>query len=809
MNGQQDFIGPLEETNSCKALKLPKRVTGLNDEQLDQHIRSEAIKFYHDEPKELQVQAVSTLARGRKCFLRAGTGYGKTRISEMYFNLFKTKVVVLVLNPLDSLGDDQVREKKIVKIKSVNLNKMMLNREVIQKIKSGYFGFVYLSPEVFLNNNLFTEMFFSHEFQKILALMVIDEAHMVYLWGLVTSKAAKGMATFTRHEDRGPFRIAYGSIATRLMATNNIPVLMLSATCRPIAVSSIISNLRLQPSDITMIDGELTRPEIRIIRIPMKFTLKSCDDLLRIFAPQSKVPAEKAIPMLIYSSSRNLTFQVMKVVNEARHTKKHEYDPLDGFIRRYHSVTGEEDKADNMKDYMESKFPVMSATMALGLGQNLKRVRCVIHMGRGDPASIVQMIGRCGRDGSTGLALLFMEPVRQKGKNSVEDFDLGANQGEDDRVDAMAVSPVCLRVAINMDNKHGYIPLEADDRNYVAERSREVKVGFTPCKCSNCCPDEAAQIINVFQQIDKDNFHAILDNPTAIPLDTSIVTLTRQKKPNKGPATCKLSPVDAAHLANHLVEDFKSFMPELLAPDAKFVPADFFGPLDAVELVASFDQIFPVEGFDTRHLQDVIGGPWFPGQLGWLTGAAEVREQAYEILEEATARAAEKTFQQEERKRVNDERKRVNDERKAAKKHISGGRNQATDKSTRMIAEGHIAAEHAARAAHAAEEEKSRLEDMKKMEYLAEYTRLEVIKQTERTQRILAVNQARTEAEHMKAGEKIARKEAIRSNKQRAEAKRSVSIRRTDKKIGRKSSDHVGWELDQAHLGSNQGVSQD
>ncbi|POV97755.1 hypothetical protein PSHT_14385 [Puccinia striiformis] len=654
MNGQQDFIGPLEETNSCKALKLPKRVTGLNDEQLDQHIRSEAIKFYHDEPKELQVQAVSTLARGRKCFLRAGTGYGKTRISEMYFNLFKTKVVVLVLNPLDSLGDDQVREKKIVKIKSVNLNKMMLNREVIQKIKSGYFGFVYLSPEVFLNNNLFTEMFFSHEFQKILALMVIDEAHMVYLWGLVTSKAAKGMATFTRHEDRGPFRIAYGSIATRLMATNNIPVLMLSATCRPIAVSSIISNLRLQPSDITMIDGELTRPEIWIIRIPMKFTLKSCDDLLRIFAPQSKVPAEKAIPMLIYSSSRNLTFQVMKVVNEARHTKKHEYDPLDGFIRRYHSVTGEEDKADNMKDYMESKFPVMSATMALGLGQNLKRVRCVIHMGRGDPASIVQMIGRCGRDGSTGLALLFMEPVRQKGKNSVEDFDLGANQGEDDRVDAMAVSPVCLRVAINMDNKHGYIPLEADDRNYVAERSREVK-----------------------------------------------------KKPNKGPATCKLSPVDAAHLANHLVEDFKSFMPELLAPDAEFVPADFFGPLDAVELVASFDQIFPVEGFDTRHLQDVIGGPWFPGQLGWLTGsimdwiasdyyqdilekneiaareeirrAAEVREQAYEILEEATARAAEKTFQQEERKRVNDERKRVNDERKAAKKHISGGRNQATD----------------------------------------------------------------------------------------------------------------------------------
>jgi superfamily II DNA helicase RecQ len=43
---------------------------------------------------------------------------------------------------------------------------------------------------------------------------------------------------------------------------------------------------------------------------------------------------------------------------------------------------------------------LISCTMALGLGQNWKRVRSVIHFGWGDPVLILQMIGRCGRAGN-------------------------------------------------------------------------------------------------------------------------------------------------------------------------------------------------------------------------------------------------------------------------------------------------------------------------------------------------------------------------------------------------------------------------
>jgi superfamily II DNA helicase RecQ len=65
------------------------------------------------------------------------------------------------------------------------------------------------------------------------------------------------------------------------------------------------------------------------------------------------------------------------------------------------------------------------------------------------------MIGRCGRDGRPGLAVLFVEKTRKNGKNKLADFDASASdeQNEDDRMDALAITPVCLRIALAIDNK--------------------------------------------------------------------------------------------------------------------------------------------------------------------------------------------------------------------------------------------------------------------------------------------------------------------------------------------------------------------
>jgi hypothetical protein len=90
-------------------ITLPTSLNKMDKNQLKQHIADTSVTFYGDQPKDLQVEGVASLAGGQHCFVRVGTGYGKTQISEIYYHLFKRKGIVLVLNPLDSLGEDQVR----------------------------------------------------------------------------------------------------------------------------------------------------------------------------------------------------------------------------------------------------------------------------------------------------------------------------------------------------------------------------------------------------------------------------------------------------------------------------------------------------------------------------------------------------------------------------------------------------------------------------------------------------------------------------------------------------------------------------
>ncbi|POW09855.1 hypothetical protein PSHT_02416 [Puccinia striiformis] len=103
----------VQQLSTMGVLAIAKKaISKMAKPLLNQYISTQAATFYCDTPKTLQVESVSALAKGKNVFVRAATGYGKTRISKMFFNLFKdSKVVVLVLDPLDSLGDDQARGK--------------------------------------------------------------------------------------------------------------------------------------------------------------------------------------------------------------------------------------------------------------------------------------------------------------------------------------------------------------------------------------------------------------------------------------------------------------------------------------------------------------------------------------------------------------------------------------------------------------------------------------------------------------------------------------------------------------------------
>ncbi|OAV92039.1 hypothetical protein PTTG_05180 [Puccinia triticina 1-1 BBBD Race 1] len=470
--------------------------------------------------------------------------------------------VVVVLNPLDALGNNQVTEKLAAGFTAINLTKPNFTAQACRDIQKGVYNFVYLSPKIFLDNQMFSDIYFSPKFQSKLALVVVDEAHMIYAWGLVES-GQKKLKTLVQHQDFAAFRPCYGSLAIPLLTRNGAPLLLMSATCRPAAITAIKKNLKLLDTHFDILRGELTRPEIRIIRLPMTDSIQSCDDILKLHGPKEDNPDEEL-----------RTLQVLEALDRARGTPGNHLNPRNSLARRYHACTGELDKQDTILDFAQENVPILSCTLALGMGQNWKLVRQVVHIGRGDPSLICQMVGRCGCDGCAGLAILFVEPNRPKGKNSVADFTPGQKQSDEDRMDALAVTPVCLWIAFSMDNLSGYIPLDKKDPLYQAEVERERITGFPPS-----------------------------------------VGLTVQHK--RKYTTTRNGPVTKKHerltLKQILTNDFQNFFEATLRKGERMIPSDLFGKDELKAIVDHYSQIE-----SESDLRRIIKGEALTGQLTML-----------------------------------------------------------------------------------------------------------------------------------------------------------------------------------------------
>lgn len=61
-------------------------------------------------PEDLQIETIVSLINGFNTFLLASTGFGKSLIALMFLLLFELErlPVMVVINPLDALGDNQV-----------------------------------------------------------------------------------------------------------------------------------------------------------------------------------------------------------------------------------------------------------------------------------------------------------------------------------------------------------------------------------------------------------------------------------------------------------------------------------------------------------------------------------------------------------------------------------------------------------------------------------------------------------------------------------------------------------------------------
>jgi superfamily II DNA helicase RecQ len=75
---------------------------------------------------------------------------------------------------LDSLGNNQVFEKEQAGFTAINLYKLNFNKKAADDIAKGVYHFVYMSPEIFLNNKMWENVYLSLTFQNRLGLVALQ-----------------------------------------------------------------------------------------------------------------------------------------------------------------------------------------------------------------------------------------------------------------------------------------------------------------------------------------------------------------------------------------------------------------------------------------------------------------------------------------------------------------------------------------------------------------------------------------------------------------------------------------------------------
>ena len=84
------------------------RLLRLTTEHQKLELTNKFTQTYRVPAQEIQVNSVPKLVQNSNVFLLASTGFGNTRVPELYhlLHLKQTNPIVLILNPLDALGDN-------------------------------------------------------------------------------------------------------------------------------------------------------------------------------------------------------------------------------------------------------------------------------------------------------------------------------------------------------------------------------------------------------------------------------------------------------------------------------------------------------------------------------------------------------------------------------------------------------------------------------------------------------------------------------------------------------------------------------
>ncbi|MGL4733459.1 MAG: RecQ family ATP-dependent DNA helicase, partial [Fusobacteriaceae bacterium] len=319
--------------------------------------------YGYDDFRGGQTEIIQSVLERKNCLGIVATGGGKSICYQIPAVIFRG--ITLVVSPLISLMKDQVDSLKILGIGSAYLNSSLSREEfsqVIKDLRVGRIKILYVSPERLTNQNFIELM------KKIeISLLAVDEAHCISQWG---------------HD----FRKSYLEIPNFIRAIEKkVQILALTATATQEVKKDIIDKLSMEICDIH-VDG--------FDRTNIYFSVERGKDPEGFIVQY--INSHKEMSGIIYASTRKEVDNLYAYLN------------LKGFsVGKYHAGMSDEERNKTQEEFVKDDLKIIVATNAFGMGIDKSNVRFVIHRNiPKDIESYYQEVGRVGRDGAPGEAIL-------------------------------------------------------------------------------------------------------------------------------------------------------------------------------------------------------------------------------------------------------------------------------------------------------------------------------------------------------------------------------------------------------------------